>query len=247
VLLLGCGGSDDNKANKPAGSDGGIVRTLICFLTFFLACKADMENGNHVAVKVFLGPALDDNASVQSIDLSGGVPGTCSQATVESADLAYVEDLQGNRYISGFTSGSLHGGWHAGGMDAYVVKYDPSGTMLWYRQFGTEGNDVGFTLAVGPEGGALVAGHTSGDLSGQGNAGKSDVFISRFDSDGNHAWTRQVGTEGDEAAHSITVDSKGIIYVSGFTFGNPADAPRESDARSITIELDSAGNMLQGI
>jgi hypothetical protein len=134
-----------------------------------------------------------------------------------------------------------------GSVDAYVVKYDPSGTMLWSRQFGTDGNDVGFTVATDLDGCVLVAGYTSGDLAGLGNAGKNDVFIARFDRDGDHQWTRQVGTSGEEAAYSVTADLNGIISVAAVTFGNPVDAPKESDARRFTIQLDGAGNMLQGM
>jgi hypothetical protein len=244
LLLLGCGGSGGSESGQ---KDDGIVHLITCFLTFFLACKADTDNNNYAAAKVLLGPGIDDNASYQNVGLSGGVLIAGGRSSGEDADLAVVEDVQGDRYVTGFTSGSLNGGWYAGGVDAYVVKYDASGAVLWSRQFGTDGNDVGYTVAMDLNGGVLVAGYTSGDLSGQGNAGKNDVFIIRFDGDGNHVWTRQAGTAGDEAAYAVTVDSNGIISVAAVTFGNFVGAPKESDARKVTIVLDYAGDMLQGM
>jgi hypothetical protein len=44
-------------------------------------------------------------------------------------------DGSGNVYIAGWTSGSL-GGSNAGYFDAFVSKYDASGTLQWTRQLG---------------------------------------------------------------------------------------------------------------
>ena len=41
-------------------------------------------------------------------------------------------------YIGG---GTLPGQTTAGGIDAFVRKYDPNGTEMWTRQFGTAGDD----------------------------------------------------------------------------------------------------------
>lgn len=221
-LLAACGGSGGSSDD-----DAQEVKQLFACLLFPLYCVYPVSKADGPE------PAHNPEPAVFSEDALGGV--------------SEAQDEQGNRYITGSTSGSLNGGLHAGGMDAYVVKYDPSGTMLWSRQFGTDGNDIGFAVATDVDGGVIVAGYTSGDLSGLGNAGKNDVFGARFDRDGNHQWTRQVGTAGDEAAYSVTADLTGSISVAAVTFGNPVDAPKESDVRKFTIELDGAGNLLQGM
>ncbi len=50
-------------------------------------------------------------------------------------------DGLGNVYISGYSDGSLEGP-NAGGSDAFVSKYDASGTLQWTRQFGTSDREV---------------------------------------------------------------------------------------------------------
>jgi hypothetical protein len=49
---------------------------------------------------------------------------------------AVSADGQGSVYIAGFTGGSLEG-TNAGGNDAFISKYDASGTLQWTQQLGT--------------------------------------------------------------------------------------------------------------
>ncbi len=44
-------------------------------------------------------------------------------------------DATGNAYISGYTEGDL-GGPNSGSMDAFLTKFDASGSELWTRQIG---------------------------------------------------------------------------------------------------------------
>jgi hypothetical protein len=46
-----------------------------------------------------------------------------------------------------------------------------------------------------------------------------DVFVVRYDLDGNHVWTRQFGTDRTDSGQGIAVDDSGV-YVSGKT-GRP--------------------------
>ena len=49
-------------------------------------------------------------------------------------------DASGNAYISGWTEGAL-AGTNAGLWDAFLVKYDASGNLLWSQQIGTSSHD----------------------------------------------------------------------------------------------------------
>ena len=54
---------------------------------------------------------------------------------VDSASLA-AEDGAGGVYVGGNTGASL-GGPSAGSEDAWIARYDRSGSQVWIRQFGT--------------------------------------------------------------------------------------------------------------
>lgn len=57
-----------------------------------------------------------------------------------------VTDSSGNIYVLGQTSGAI--GFRVGGSDNFLVKYNPSGSLLWGRQFGSKGNDSPKDLAI---------------------------------------------------------------------------------------------------
>jgi hypothetical protein len=51
-------------------------------------------------------------------------------------------------------------------------------------------------------------------------AGSYDAFVRKYDSSGNVALTRQLGTSASDNAYSVAVDSLGSIYAVGYTAGS---------------------------
>ena len=90
---------------------------------------------------------------------------------------ALAPDGAGGVMVAGYTYGSL-GGPTAGGIDAFLARYDSAGDRLWIRQFGTSEWDQATALADGA-GGVMVAGYTNGNLGGP-HAGNVDAFLARF-------------------------------------------------------------------
>ena len=120
-------------------------------------------------------------------------------------------------YISGSTSGIL-GGTNAGGLDAYLRKYDSAGNELWTRQFGTTSpDDFANSVAVDSLGGVYIGGYTSGDLGGTNHGGESDAYLRKYDSAGNELWTRQFGSFTTDYGRSVAVDSVGSVVITGYT------------------------------
>jgi hypothetical protein len=135
------------------------------------------------------------------------------------ADRASFVVINGNIYVVGYTGGMLPGQTSAGGIDAFIRKYDSSGNELWTRQFGTIGTDSANSVAVDTGGSVYVVGYVYGasPLPGQTSAGgQTDAFVRKYDSLGNEIWTRQFGTTGTDEALGVAVDSTGV-YVSGNT------------------------------
>ena len=120
--------------------------------------------------------------------------------------------------IAGHTDGSL-AGTNAGSYDAYVRKFDGSGTVLWTRQFGTAGIDAAFSVSVGSDGSVLVAGDTQGNLGGT-EAGAADAYVRKYDAGGTVLWTQQFGTASNDAAYSASEGSDSGTIVTGITQGS---------------------------
>jgi hypothetical protein len=106
-----------------------------------------------------------------------------------------------------------------GGRDAYLRKYDGSGSVLWTRQFGTTLQDDANVVTVHTNGNIYVAGQTYGAFPNKTNAGQSDMYIMKFDSAGTALWTRQFGTASFDDAFAIERGGAGNLYVAGFAYG----------------------------
>jgi uncharacterized protein (TIGR03437 family) len=114
------------------------------------------------------------------------------------------------------------------GYDAYVRKYDASGNLQWTRQFGTTDNDVAYG-AFADDTGMYVVGYTKSVL-GTASLGGADVFLRRYDSNGNALWTLQTGSVDDDYGYAVAADASGI-YIGGYTDSNsiPESLTRVAD------------------
>ena len=129
---------------------------------------------------------------------------------------AVVADSSGV-YVTGHTVGVFEGQAGYGGSDGFVRKYDGEGEVLWTRQFGTSEDDQGYGVAADASG-VYVAGHTNGVLPGQEGSGSRDVFVRKYDADGEVLWTRQFGTDSGDSFGRVAADATGV-YVTGHTVG----------------------------
>ena len=131
---------------------------------------------------------------------------------------ALAPDGAGGVIVAGYTHGSL-GGPQAGFGDAFLARYDGAGNRLWIRQFGTSTTDFAKALAPDGVGGVMLAGYTLGSLGGP-NAGQEDVFLVRYNQNGNQLWIRQFGTRSGDYANTLTPDGAGGVMVAGATSGH---------------------------
>ncbi len=121
-------------------------------------------------------------------------------------------------YVAGYTWGALDGNTQMGSVDAFLIKYDSSGTKQWSRQFGGGGGDTEvFRIASDPSGYIYLTGYTNTGLDGNVQSGNYDAFVSKYDSSGIKRWTWQLGASGgDTEGYDIAVvDSH--IYIAGYT------------------------------
>ncbi len=154
---------------------------------------------------------------------------------------AVSADGLGNVYVAGQTRGNLAGP-NAGGDDAWVARYDATGTLLWTRQFGTTGREFASAISADGLGNVYVAGGTGGNLAGPG-AGGVDAWVGKYDANGALLWTRQLGTTSGEHASAVSADGLGNVYVAGSTTGN-LGGPNAGGSDAWLARYDAAGTLL---
>ena len=103
--------------------------------------------------------------------------------------LNHINDANGNIYVTGKTSGVIDTK-NFGKNDGFLTKIDSSGNILWAKQFGTPEEENIQWSAMDNLGGIYITGSTTGDLGGK-NAGKEDVFVVKYKTDGKLLWTKQ--------------------------------------------------------
>ncbi len=161
------------------------------------------------------------------------------------ADHAYgvAVDNSANIYVAGDTHGSLSGESNSGMADAYVIKYDSSGNLLWTRQFGSTADDSAFGVAADSSGNVYVAGKVRNALSGQTPPPPryDDSFIRKYNSLGTELWTRQFGSNADDGASGVAVDGFGNAYVVGYTYGPLPGQSQSSAVDSYIRKYDTSG------
>ena len=152
-------------------------------------------------------------------------------------------DGEDSVYVVGSASGALPGQSHLGKSDAYVRRYDPNGNELWTRQFGSRGRDIANGVVVDSAGDLYVVGTTRLSLPGQSNmdpvAGGSDVFIRKYDRDGNELWTNQFGTQKGDAVGGV-VYGGGSLYVVGSTEGAFAGQTNSGSYDTYVLKMPDA-------
>ena len=142
-------------------------------------------------------------------------------------------DASGNAYVAGVTGSANFPVLNAvqssldSGLDAFVSKLSPTGTLLYSTYLGGSGIDVGNAIAVSSSGNAYVVGYTaSTDFPVQGavqtaNGGDYDAFVTELSPSGNSLlFSTYLGGSGSDTATAVAVDSAGSIYVAGWTLSN---------------------------
>jgi hypothetical protein len=152
-----------------------------------------------------------------------------------------VPDGRGGIFLGGSTSGDL-GAASAGSDDAWVARYDSSGTLMWICQLGTEDPEAAFAAAPDGLGGVYLTGSTAGDL-GAPNSGNVDAWLAHIDSAGIQQWIVQLGTSAQDAARVSAADGSGGVLIGGETLGG-LGAPNLGFSDVWMARFDSQGNRL---
>jgi hypothetical protein len=135
-------------------------------------------------------------------------------------------DANGNVFVTGtFSSSTITFGTtvltNNGGIDFYIVKYDPTGNVLWAKGANGSSNDVGNSIAVDPSGNVFVLGSTNSFQLTFGTTmitqhGADDIFLVKYDALGNVLWAKSYGSSGNDIGTSIAVDGSGAAYITGY-------------------------------
>jgi len=101
----------------------------------------------------------------------------------------------------------------AGDRDAYLLKTDRNGNLLWQKTYGGPGYDNAHTVIVNQKDEIILTGY--GDY--WGHAGKMDMFLKQITLEGESIWTQTYGGEENDRAMTVFQTRDGGYALTGFT------------------------------
>jgi hypothetical protein len=117
---------------------------------------------------------------------------------------------------------------------AWILKLDSRGRLLWQRTFGQLLDDGVFHIAAMPDRGLIAVGYSQ-ELSDRGY----ELWALRLDENGSRLWERRLGHGVFDAGTSVAPTWDGGLVVAGVT---SADGFKEDDAW--VVRLDADGELL---
>ena len=157
---------------------------------------------------------------------------------------AVAVDGEGNAYVAGDTFSTdfetlapfqaAHAGPANGGLDTFLAKVRPDGTLAFATYLGGDGDDVVRGIAVAGPGRVAIAGRTRSESFplAPGPRSEADAFVAVVDADGDAVVAaRAFGGTGDDEALGVGVDGAGTISVAGVT--RSADLPTVSPLQPV--------------
>ena len=133
--------------------------------------------------------------------------------------LAGHSESQTNVAFSGFQTT-----YNGGNRDAFLVKFDINGNLIWSTYYGGTGYDIGLNSNCDNNGNIYLIGYTDSQssiaLNGSQNnfgGGLYDGFIVKFSPSCQRLWASYFGGNNYDVILSSAIDNYGNLYVAGMT------------------------------
>jgi gliding motility-associated-like protein len=108
--------------------------------------------------------------------------------------------------------------------DIFLAKYNSEGQYQWATAIGGSGSDVARDLDVDSLGNIYLSGDFQGEVDFDPSPstamltsiGGSDIFIARYDSDGQYQWAKRFGSNSNDIAWSVAYTANNVYITGGF-------------------------------
>lgn len=164
------------------------------------------------------------------------------------------KDTKGNIYAIGnttsndlpVTAGAFQSTYKAN-YEAFVVKFDSCGVLIWCTYFGTNGFDSGEKIAYSKSDSSIViTGFTDGsDLDTTYNCfqptsnGMNECFLAKFNLNGQAKWVTYFGGTQSDFSYAISIDQKSNIVIGGTSLSPIIHTTAQSFQQNLVGAVDA--------
>ena len=173
------------------------------------------EDYNIFAIKI------DSQGKIMWERTFGGNDDDFADPLIQTTDGGYI--IGGHTYSKG-----------AGNADAWLIKLDNIGNIIWNHTYGGSNHDEAISIIQAADGGYMVAGNTESK-----GFGGSDIWFFKLDEQGNIVWDTTYGGRGGEEVHSLIQTTDDCFVMAG-----------EITSKSVgswdiwLIKIDNTGNIV---
>ncbi len=171
-----------------------------------------------------------------AVDCGGPDCAACAGGVVDAASFGgsatdYAQeiglDAAGNiylglRYVSSSFDIGLGDVGNAGESDVLLAKLSPQGVPLWNHRVGNAlaDGDHNVALAVDAAGNSYLVASFYGSVNAGGAdlaaSGEVDVYVAKYDTNGNHVWSKSFGGSGLDRLRRLVFDPAGDLILVGY-------------------------------
>ena len=149
----------------------------------------------------------------------GGTGIDVGNEIIQTSDRGFV--------VAGYTTS-----FGAGQRDAYLVKLDSFGNILWQKTYGTNLLEQAYSVKETNDGGLIISAFVY--------AATANLFLIRTNQDGDTSWTKNIGLSGNDFGTYIQLTDDGGFLVIGYTDSNISNGDRDV----WLLRLESTGTVL---
>ena len=233
------GSGDDGGSGIAVDTSGNVYVTGDSYATWSCAPTA-------CTVRAYTG----DDAFAAKLNSSGGLTwNTFLGGSATDKGTAIAVDSSGNIYVTGYSGGT----WgspvraYSGNTDAFVVKLDGPGDLIWSTFLGGSNGDCGYGIALDSSGNIYVTGYSYASWGNPVRAysGVEDAFAAKLSPTGALVLHTFLGGNGYVQGLAIALDSSGNAFVAGSStasWGSPVSSYTGGwDAFAAKVDLTAPG------
>jgi hypothetical protein len=258
------GGTNSDFANGLKVDASGNV-----YSTGYFTGTSDFDPGAGVANLTSFGGSQD--IFVSKLNSSGGYVWV-KQIGGTGGDYAssIALDAAGNVYITGSfsstcdfdPSASVYTVTSQGLQDLFILKLDPAGNFQWVKTMGTSISENANSIAIDGSGNILLTGtfgagttdlDPSAAVASFTSLGQNDVFVGKYDSNGNYLWGGSWGSStNSDGGECVALDASGNVYITGYFYSTVDFDPGAGSYTLVStagddvyaLKLDASGNFV---
>jgi hypothetical protein len=209
------------------------ILSVTCIQPVFFSDIVDFDPGIGTHYLSASGTAGDQDIFISKLDASGNFIWAKSMGGAGwNQGRSIAIDATGNVYTTGYFKETVDFDPNAGTynltseveFDIFISKLDASGNFNWAQRIGGVKNDYGISIALDATGNLVTTGSfrntvdfdPSTSTFNLTSAGEDDIFISKYDAQGNFLWAKSIGGNSAEGGHSIKVDGSNNVFITGY-------------------------------